>query len=186
MGAVHGGLTRGRGGAGGFTGAGDVCWRRTTLSGQWVTRWAAAHVAYAREFNVSLRRRACAPLPALPGAECHPLTAVTPPTYAAALLTLTARRLALLSPTHEAVPWPRAVVLGKVVVDLAAFRALRPQLVSWRCAPAAQYDGAMFIAWWHASSSARWIEAHACGSVPGRVSSPPRYVPPTRRWHRGI
>ncbi|AGC46535.1 glycosyltransferase [Myxococcus stipitatus DSM 14675] len=139
---------------GGFYSVRDVL-AEDYVIGQWVTRKLGrrVHVACTPVFNVSLEKSVRAFFQRYLRWSVIHRTAVTPPTYVAqALLNPSPLAVlgALLSPTHEAVAVALAVVLGKVVVDLAAFRALRPQPVSWRCAPAVlAKDVLLFVAWWH-------------------------------------
>ena len=80
-------------------------------------------------------------------------TAVSPSTYVAQAL-LNPVPLAvlgvLLHPTALTACAAMTVALGKVCVDVAVFRALRPQPVAARAAAAVLVkDALLFAAWWH-------------------------------------
>lgn len=139
---------------GGFYSVRDVL-AEDYVIGQWVTRKLGRRVvvACAPVYNVSLGKSVRAFFQRYLRWSVIHRTAVTPPTYLAQAL-LNPMPLALLgvlaSPTPRAVSVATAVVLGKVLVDLAVFRALRPQSVSWRAAPAVlAKDVLLFAAWWH-------------------------------------
>ncbi|NMO13311.1 glycosyltransferase [Pyxidicoccus fallax] len=123
--------------------------------GQWVTRKLGRRVVVARTpvFNVSLKKGVNAFFQRYLRWSVIHRTAVSGSTYVAQSL-LNPVPLALLgalvdpSPTTGTVA--SLVVLGKVVVDLAAFRALRPESVSWDAVPAVLVkDVLLFAAWWH-------------------------------------
>ncbi|MFY1832367.1 ceramide glucosyltransferase [Myxococcus fulvus] len=139
---------------GGFYSVRDVL-AEDFVIGQWVTRKLGRRVVVARApvYNVSLGKSVRAFFQRYLRWSVIHRTAVTPSTYVAQSLLNPAPLAvagALVSPCLESVTLATLVVLGKVLVDLCAFRALRPQPVSWRAAPAVLLkDALLFIAWWH-------------------------------------
>ncbi|RKG90651.1 glycosyltransferase [Corallococcus terminator] len=139
---------------GGFFSVKDVL-AEDYVIGQWVTRKLGKRVVLARSpvFNVSLRKSVDAFFQRYLRWSVIHRTAVSPTTYAAqALLNPVPLAVlgALLHPSALTGLAALAVVLGKVWVDVAVFRALRPQPVGWRAAPAVLVkDALLFAAWWH-------------------------------------
>ncbi|AKF82576.1 glycosyl transferase [Myxococcus fulvus 124B02] len=139
---------------GGFYSVRDVL-AEDFVIGQWVTRKLGRRVVVARApvYNVSLGKSVRAFFQRYLRWSVIHRTAVTPSTYVAQSLLNPAPLAvagALVSPSMESVTLATLVVLGKVLVDLGAFRALRPQPVSWRAAPAVLLkDALLFAAWWH-------------------------------------
>lgn len=123
--------------------------------GQWVTRKLGRKVVVARTpvFNVSLRKSVSAFFQRYLRWSVIHRTAVSGPTYLAqALLNPVPLAIlgALLSPSPVTGAVATLVVLGKVAVDLAAFRALRPEAVPWDAAPGVLVkDALLFAAWCH-------------------------------------
>ena len=139
---------------GGFFSVKDVL-AEDYVIGQWVTRKLGRKVVMARTpvFNVSLRKSVNAFFQRYLRWSVIHRTAVSPSTYLAQAL-LNPVPLAVLgalllpSPTTGAVA--TFVALGKVAVDLAAFRALRPEAVSWDAVPGVLIkDVLLFATWWH-------------------------------------
>lgn len=139
---------------GGFFSVKDVL-AEDYVIGQWVTRKLGKRVvvAHAPVFNVSLRKSVDAFFQRYLRWSVIHRTAVSPGTYVAqALLNPVPLALlgALLHPTALTGLATLAVALGKVWVDVAVFRALRPQPVGLRAAPAVLVkDALLFAAWWH-------------------------------------
>lgn len=139
---------------GGFFSVKDVL-AEDYVIGQWVTRKLGKRVVVARTpvFNVSLRKSVNAFFQRYLRWSVIHRTAVSPSTYAAQAL-LNPAPLAVLgalaapSPTTGMVA--TAVVLGKVAVDLATCRALRPEGLPWDAVPGVLVkDALLFAAWWH-------------------------------------
>ncbi|CAM3915395.1 glycosyltransferase [Corallococcus sp. ZKHCc1 1396] len=139
---------------GGFFSVKDVL-AEDYVIGQWVTRKLGKRVWLARApvFNVSLRKSVDAFFQRYLRWSVIHRTAVSPTTYLAqALLNPVPLALggALFQPSVLTGLGALAVVLGKVWVDVAVFRALRPQPVGLRAAPAVLVkDALLFAAWWH-------------------------------------
>ncbi|RYZ38101.1 MAG: glycosyl transferase [Myxococcaceae bacterium] len=139
---------------GGFFSVKDVL-AEDYVIGQWVTRKLGKRVVLARSpvFNVSLRKSVDAFFQRYLRWSVIHRTAVSPGTYVAqALLNPVPLAVlgALMHPSALTGLAALAVVLGKVWVDVAVFRALRPQPVGWRAAPAVLVkDALLFVAWWH-------------------------------------
>ncbi|MGE6763648.1 ceramide glucosyltransferase [Corallococcus interemptor] len=139
---------------GGFFSVKDVL-AEDYVIGQWVTRKLGKRVvlAHAPVFNVSLRKSVDAFFQRYLRWSVIHRTAVSPSTYVAqALLNPVplAALGALIHPSALTGLAALAVALGKVWVDVAVFRALRPQPVTWRAAPAVLVkDALLFAAWWH-------------------------------------
>ncbi|MFP2904502.1 glycosyltransferase [Pyxidicoccus sp. 3LFB2] len=139
---------------GGFFAVKDVL-AEDYVIGQWVTRKLGRRVVVARTpvFNVSLRKSVKAFFQRYLRWSVIHRTAVSPSTYLAQAL-LNPAPLALLgallvpSPTTGMVAM--VVVLGKVAVDLATCRALRPESLSWDAVPGVLVkDALLFLTWWH-------------------------------------
>ncbi|RKH12854.1 glycosyl transferase [Corallococcus praedator] len=139
---------------GGFFSVKDVL-AEDYVIGQWVTRKLGKRVVLARSpvFNVSLRKSVDAFFQRYLRWSVIHRTAVSPTTYVAqALLNPVPLAVlgALLHPSALTGLAALGVMLGKVWVDVAVFRALRPQPVGWRAAPAVLVkDALLFAAWWH-------------------------------------
>jgi ceramide glucosyltransferase len=140
---------------GGFFSVKDVL-AEDYVIGQWVTRKLGKRVvlAHAPVFNVSLRKSVDAFFQRYLRWSVIHRTAVSPSTYLAqALLNPVPLAVlgALLHPTALTGLAALAVALGKVWVDVAVFRSLRPQPVAWRTAAPAVLvkDALLFAAWWH-------------------------------------
>jgi ceramide glucosyltransferase len=139
---------------GGFFSVKDVL-AEDYVIGRWVTRRLGRKVVVARTpvFNVSLKKSVKAFFQRyLRWSVIHRM-AVSPSTYAAqALLNPVPLALlgALLVPSPSSGMVAMAVVVGKVVVDLATCRALRPGPLSWDAVPGVLVkDALLFLAWWH-------------------------------------
>ncbi|MBN9686669.1 MULTISPECIES: ceramide glucosyltransferase [unclassified Corallococcus] len=169
---------------GGFFSVKDVL-AEDYVIGQWVTRKLGKRVvlAHAPVFNVSLRKSVDAFFQRYLRWSVIHRTAVSPSTYAAqALLNPVPLAVlgALIHPSALTGLAALAVALGKVWVDVAVFRSLRPQPVSWRAAPAVLVkDALLFAAWWHGAfrrtvdwrgtrlrvvSGTRLVPMRACGT----------------------
>ncbi|NPD23828.1 ceramide glucosyltransferase [Corallococcus exiguus] len=139
---------------GGFFSVKDVL-AEDYVIGQWVTRKLGKRVvlAHAPVFNVSLRKSVDAFFQRYLRWSVIHRTAVSPSTYLAqALLNPVPLAVlgALIHPSALTGLAALAVALGKVWVDVAVFRSLRPQPVSLRAAPAVLVkDALLFAAWWH-------------------------------------
>lgn len=139
---------------GGFFSVKDVL-AEDYVIGQWVTRKLGKRVvlAHAPVFNVSLRKSVDAFFQRYLRWSVIHRTAVSPSTYLAQALLNPAPLAvlgALLHPSALTGLAALAVALGKVWVDVAVFRSLRPQPVGLRAAPAVLVkDALLFAAWWH-------------------------------------
>jgi len=139
---------------GGFFSVRDVL-AEDYVIGQWVTRKLGRRVVVARTpvFNVSLGKSVGAFFQRYLRWSVIHRTAVTPPTYLAQSLLNPAPLAvfgAVLNPSPRTGVLALAVVVGKVLVDLAAFRALRPQPVSaWALPAVLVKDALLYVAWWH-------------------------------------
>lgn len=139
---------------GGFFSVKDVL-AEDYVIGQWVTQKLGRKVVVARTpvFNVSLKKSVDAFFQRYLRWSVIHRTAVSPGTYGAqALLNPAPLALlgALLAPSMLTAMVAMAVVLGKVAVDLATFRALRPEPVAWGWSTAsavAVKDALLFVAW---------------------------------------
>ncbi|RKH44453.1 ceramide glucosyltransferase [Corallococcus llansteffanensis] len=139
---------------GGFFSVKDVL-AEDYVIGQWVTRKLGKRVCLARSpvFNVSLRKSVDAFFQRYLRWSVIHRTAVSPSTYLAQAL-LNPVPLAvlgvLLHPSALTGFAALVVALGKVCVDVAVFRALRPQPVgAWAAAAVLVKDALLFAAWWH-------------------------------------
>ncbi|RKH54915.1 glycosyltransferase, partial [Corallococcus aberystwythensis] len=139
---------------GGFFSVKDVL-AEDYVIGQWVTRKLHKRVVLAHTpvFNVSLRKGVDAFFQRYLRWSVIHRTAVSPSTYMAQALLNPAPLAvlgALIHPSALTGLAALAVVLGKVWVDVAVFRALRPQPVGLRAVPAVLVkDALLFAAWWH-------------------------------------
>lgn len=139
---------------GGFFSVKDVL-AEDYVIGQWVTRKLGRKVVMARTpvFNVSLRKSVSAFFQRYLRWSVIHRTAVSPSTYLAqSLLNPVPLAVlgALIAPSPVAGAVASFVALGKVAVDLAAFRALRPEAVPWDAVPGVLVkDVLLFATWWH-------------------------------------
>jgi len=171
---------------GGFFAVKDVL-AEDYVIGQWVTRKLGKRVVVARTpvFNVSLRKSVKDFFRRYLRWSVIHRTAVSPATYVAqSLLNPVPLALlgALLVPSLTTGMVAMAVVLGKVVVDLATCRALRQQWLSWDAVPGVLVkDALLFLTWWHGvffrtvdwrgtklrvAAGTRLVPLHAPASVP--------------------
>jgi ceramide glucosyltransferase len=137
---------------GGFFSVKDVL-AEDYVIGQWVTRKLGRTVVVARTpvFNVSLKKSVDAFFQRYLRWSVIHRTAVSSGTYLAqALLNPAPLALlgALLAPSAFTAMVAMAVGLGKVAVDLATFRALRPEPVAWSVASAVLVKDALLFAAW--------------------------------------
>ncbi len=139
---------------GGFFSVKDVL-AEDYVIGQWVTRKLGRRVVVARTpvFNVSLRKSVSAFFQRYLRWSVIHRTAVSPSTYLAqALLNPVPLAVmgALLLPSPTTGMVATVVLLGKVAVDVATLRALRPESVPWDAVPGVLVkDALLFASWWY-------------------------------------
>lgn len=137
---------------GGFFSVKDVL-AEDFVIGRWVTRTLGKRVVVARTpvFNVSLRKRVGDFFKRyVRWGVIHHMSVSTPTYLAQGLLNPAPLALlaALLEPSVPAFVAAGAVALTKALLDVAVFRLLRPEPVSWSAGPAVLLkDALLFIAW---------------------------------------